>query len=459
VRDRHREWIDELSRLRPGLGRLGAGLRKQEIPWALALYSTLTTALLVLVSPAVLVGLMVSPDKWRDRLGIVRGVPRRSVGEKRRVWLHASSVGEVRATTKLVREICRDSKREVVFSTMTPAGNWAARRYVEGPSAFFFLPLDTPLAARRAVRAIDADSLVLVETEVWPQLIMQAKRRGMKVAVVNGKLSDKAVRRYRTFGFLFRHVFGLLDAVLAQSKENGRNFELMGTPRDRITVTGNTKQDAQEADQQNLGMREKLGWSAGDVVLTAGSTRPGEESVICESFVSARMSLQTVRLVLAPRHLKRVEQVAGTVSSHGLRMVRWSQAREATGAGQSGVSDVLVLDTLGDLPAVYRESDIAFVGGTLSGHGGHNILEPASAGLVILAGPSRANIHSDSRVLFERGALVSVETPRDISDVLLRLAGSQEERKRRAGEALDFYRSRPVASKITFLQLEKAGII
>jgi 3-deoxy-D-manno-octulosonic-acid transferase len=367
-------------------------------------------------------------------------------------------VGEVRAAAKLVREMCRDSGVEVVFSTMTATGNRVARDSLSGPSAFFFLPLDVPFIVWRSLRVIDADSLVLVETELWPCLVFLAKRKGVKVVVVNSKVSDRSRRRYAMFGFLFRRVFGSVDAVMAQNERNAGRFELLGTPRDRITVTGNTKQDAQATEVVCVGIRQKMGWGRDDVVVTAGSTRPNEEVALCAGFAGALASVPCLRLVLAPRHLGRVEYVSKIVSSNGLTQARWSRLKVA-GAGEVKAATVLLLDTIGDLVAAYRESDVAFVGGTLSGHGGHNVLEPAAAGLVTLAGASRENIEDDARALEERGALVTVENASQVKEVLVTLARSGEERARRSAEALEFYRSRPVASLKTLEQLRRIGVL
>jgi len=408
------------------------------------------------------VGLVTGPERWRSRLGLVPVAPRRVSDKagprKRRVWVHASSVGEVRAAAKLVREMCKDPGTEVVFSTMTATGNQVARDTLQGPSAFFFLPLDVPFVVERVLRRVDADSLVLVETELWPCLVFLAKRRGVKVVVVNSKVSDRSRRRYAMFGFLFRGVFGSVDAVMAQNERNAGRFELLGTPRDRITVTGNTKQDAQTAAVERLGIRQKLGWAPDDVVVTAGSTRPNEEVALCAGFATAKVSVPGLRLVLVPRHLGRVDYVSKIVSSNGLQLARWSKL-QASGGAEGRDVNVLVLDTIGDLVAAYAESDVAFVGGTLSGHGGHNILEPAAAGLAILAGPSRENIEDDAAALELRGALVTVDNSSALAEALVALGRSKDERERRSRAALEFFRSRPVASLKTLEHLKRIGVL
>jgi 3-deoxy-D-manno-octulosonic-acid transferase len=409
-----------------------------------------------------LVGLLTGAEKWRSRLGLISVPPRGTANEgsraNKRVWVHASSVGEVRAAARLVKEICKDPATEVVFSTMTAAGNQVARKSVEGPSAFFFLPLDVPYIVGRALKLIQPDTIVLVETELWPYLVFEANRQGIKVVVVNSRVSDRSLRRYALFGFLFREVFGRVHAVMAQNERNALRFRSLGTPPERITVTGNTKQDAEPANVASLGLRRKMGWAPGDVVVTAGSTRPNEEAALCEGFANAKASAPHLRLVLAPRHLGRVDYVSKIVSLRGLTQVRWSRLDSEAAPGESK-ADVLVLDTIGDLLAAYRESDVAFVGGTLSGHGGHNVLEPAAAGLAMLAGPSRENIEDDANALIERGALKVVDSSRQVAEELTRLAEFREERERSSREALEFYRSRPVASAITLECLRKFGVV
>jgi 3-deoxy-D-manno-octulosonic-acid transferase len=376
-------------------------------------------------------------------------------------------VGEVRAATRLVKEMRQKHGVEVVFSTMTSAGQSVARNSLREPSHFFFLPLDVPFVVARALERIKADVLLLVETELWPCLILEAKRRDMKVAVVNGKISARGLRGYRRFAFVFGPVVRMLDAVMVQSTRHGLNYESLGVPAARVAMTGSTKQDIQPRADGELALRERVGWSASEVVLVAGSTRPGEERILCEGFARARAACDKLRLVMAPRHLRRSANVARVAASYGLAVARWSGLKtDPSGPVEGGVParaddrvDVLILDTIGDLLAAYGESDIAFIGGTLSGHGGHNVLEPAAAGLPILAGSSIENIEDDCNALGEAGALVTIHDSSDVERELKSLTDSSQERQRRGNQAAVFFRSRPVASLLTLEHLERAGIV
>ena len=444
-----------------------AKLRLLRIPFVVQLYRLTASIMFVIGSPVWLIGLIARPERWRNRIGFLTGVPPRDSHFKARVWVHASSVGEVKAAARLVRELSRRFGVEVVFSTMTAAGLSVARAELSEPVCFFYVALDVPFIQRKAVEQVKPDVLLLVETELWPSLIFEAKAKGVRVAVVNGKISAKGLERYRRFKSLFTPTLRLLDAAIVQSETHARHFEELGVPAERVMIGGNTKQDSQAPPSQRIDLREKAGWTPSQVILVAGSTRPEEEKVICEGFVRARASSGALRLVLAPRHLRRSPSVAQIASSFNLGVARWSElqaeplsdATPCDRVDQPSQIDVVVLDTMGQLAAAYQESDIAFIGGTLSGHGGHNILEPAAAGLPIIAGPSRENIEDDSNALAGRGALLTANNSYDVSEALLKLATSRDERLRRGKEALDFYDSRPVASLLTLECLRKAGLL
>ncbi|UCF78147.1 MAG: hypothetical protein JSW03_08545 [Candidatus Eiseniibacteriota bacterium] len=430
-------------------------------------YRLAVTVAFFIVSPILGLGLLARSERWRGMLGLVPRLLPRQAHEPSRIWVHASSVGEVRAATRLVKEMHRKYGVEVVFSTMTFAGQSVARASLSQPSHFFFLPLDVPFVVAAALERIKADALLLVETELWPSLILEAKKRDMKVAIVNGKLSAAGLRGYRRFKFIFEPLLRKLDAVMVQSERQALNYESLGVSRERMFVTGSTKQDAQLPPCGKLALRQRTGWSESDVVLTAGSTRPGEERIICEGFARAKQKVAELRLVLAPRHLKRSSHVSRVARSFGLATAELSSLRAQPSGGRPQAvvavpgegTEVLVLDTIGELVAAYRESDIAFIGGTLSGHGGHNVLEPAAAGLPILAGPSRENIEDDCVALGNSGALLTVRDSSDVEREVSRLAASPEERGERGREARTFFRSRPVASSLTLEHLEKVGVL
>ncbi|MFH0777267.1 MAG: glycosyltransferase N-terminal domain-containing protein [Candidatus Eisenbacteria bacterium] len=441
----------------------------RRIAFVIRLYGLVSTVLFFAASPFWVIAVAAGSKKWLDRVGFVSGTTPRASSATRAVWIHASSVGEVRAVTRLVKELVRRPGTDVVVSTMTASGHSVARACLKGVSRFFFLPADAPFPVGRTFERLDPDALILVETELWPCLIAEAKSRGVKVAVVNGRVSDKGMRRYRAFLFLFGPVVALIDAVLVQSEIHAGNFVALGARPERIRITGNTKQDWEAAVGAGLGLRRLAGWGGSEIVFTAGSTRSGEEKVICDGFALARRACESLRLVLAPRHLRRVESLVALADSARFRVTRRStllkegvsrSAGDKEGRAPVGPNpDVVILDTIGELAAAYHESDIAFLGGTLSGHGGHNILEPAAAGIPVLAGSSSYNIRCDYESLERAGALMPIKDACDLAEKLVFLATSEEERVRRGRQAKDLCESRPVSSLLTLEYLEEAHVL
>jgi len=423
------------------------------------------------MGPAWVFVLVAGSRRWRNALGKDVDMPERSRDRSLRIWIHASSVGEVRASARLVEELSRQYGAEIVFSTATNAGQAVAKSELRAPVYFFYLPLDVPWIQRKIIERVRADVLLLIETEVWPSLILEAKSANMRVAIGNARMSRRGFNGYRRFKSIISPVLRMLDGVVAQSELNARRYRELGAPPQKIRVGGNTKQDSVVSSPGKIDLRRRAGWSSAELVLVGGSTRPGEEKIICEAFVGARASSPNLRLVLAPRHLKRAAKVASIASSFGLKVTRWSELKRSgqevtpTEIAAREISmpsekvDAVVLDTIGELVSAYCEADVAFIGGTLSGNGGHNILEPAAAGIPIIAGPSRENIEEEASSLLKKGALIAVSGVREFSLVLSGLAGSPGERARRGELARAFYTSRPVASLVTLDCLKELGVL
>ncbi|HEY3120493.1 MAG TPA: glycosyltransferase N-terminal domain-containing protein, partial [Vicinamibacteria bacterium] len=305
---------------------------------------------------------------FRERLG---RLPPLNRGGERSIWVHAVSVGEVLAVRGLVESLRRRFPgRRVFLSTTTVTGNTVARQSV-ATDGLFFAPFDWPGPVRRALEAVDPALLVLVETELWPNLIHEARRRGTRIALVNGRISPRSFPRYRRLRALLREVLEEVDLFLMQGEAHARRVREMGAPADRVRVLGNLKYDAPPAGSggEAGGL---IAAEAGRPVWVAGSTARGEETLVLEAFRRARERVPSLRLVLAPRHPERFEEAAALVAAAGFHGAR----RSRLGAGGWREGDVLLLDTLGELAAAYAGATVVFVGGSLVAAGGHNVLEP-----------------------------------------------------------------------------------
>jgi 3-deoxy-D-manno-octulosonic-acid transferase len=338
-------------------------------------------------------------DGWREKLW---GKAPLRIGHQPCLWFHAVSVGEVLLLRPLIREMSRRRPGwEIVISTTTSTGLAVARRtypdYVT-----FYAPLDFSWSTRRAVERIRPTVLALVELELWPNLIRTAKGSRAKVAIINARLSARSYRGYRRLRGLLRSTLAQIDAVSAQNDEYASRFVELGVPESRVRITGSVKFDGLEGDRNNPQTRELrrlLSLSPTDLVFVAGSTMEGEEEAALSAYNAARRSHPSLRLVLVPRHAERFDQVAAWLERQGETVVRRSEVGDLPGAGHAerparstGRPAVILIDTIGELGAVWGLADIAFVGGSLlPGRGGQNMMEPAAFGASVMFGPHTSN--------------------------------------------------------------------
>lgn len=338
----------------------------------------------------------------RERLGW--SLPPLNVEGGPAVWVHAVSVGEVLIALPLAKALReRLPGHRVFLSTITLTGMALARKG-EPQSGAFFAPFDWRGPVRKALSAVRPGLLVLVETELWPNLIHETRRSGARVAIVNGRLSPRSYSRYRPFRRLLRRVLGEVDLFLMQSEAHAERMRRLGAPPARVKVPGNLKYDALP-EPRPTPLVDALGGGGGRLWV-AGSTMDGEEERVLDAFVQVRRTAPDVRLLLAPRHPERFASAVAAVEGRGLRCRR----RTTLGTEPWTEGDVLVLDTIGELAAVYTAAAVVFVGGSLVEAGGHNVLEPAAAGKPVVVGPHMENFREIADAFLAEGALVQVAT-------------------------------------------------
>ena len=316
--------------------------------------------------------------RFADRLG--RRLPAMAPGG---AWVHAVSVGEVELARRVLRELAaRRPELPVLLTATTATGLDLARRSAAGSVQVLPCPLDLPAPVGRVLAAAAPRLLVLVETELWPELLHQAGRRGVAVAVVNGRLSDASAARYRRVRGLLAPLLEPLTLVLVRGRADADRFAAIGVPGDRIVVAGNVKYDL-EPDPTPLPWAGQLaGLAAGRPVVVAGSTMDGEEAMVLDAVSGAGRRGAPPFLVLAPRHPERFDAVARLLEERGLALARRSALDSAPAR-----CDALLLDSIGELARVYRHAAVAFIGGSLVPTGGHNPLEPAAWAVPVLSGP------------------------------------------------------------------------
>jgi 3-deoxy-D-manno-octulosonic-acid transferase len=364
---------------------------------------------------------------FRERLG---RVPEGLAGSARpAVWVHAVSVGEVLAARPLVRGLRqRLHGHRIVLSTTTVTGQALARRTVSEADAVFYAPFDWVRSVRPVLAAVRPALLVLVETELWPNLIRQARRAGARVAVANGRISPRSFRRYRLVRGLLRHVLGEVDLFLMQADAHAERIRALGAPAPRVRVTGNLKYDALPApDPRGPGPLAGLlpNGKDGGALWVAGSTVPGEEEHVLSALREVRARMPEVRLVLAPRHPERFAEMPALVRKAGFLATR----RTSLGDRPWSEGEVLVLDTMGELARVYAAATVVFVGGSLEPAGGHNVLEPAVAGKAVVVGPHMENFQEIADEFRGAGALVQVASPGELGAAIAELLADPDKRR------------------------------
>ena len=362
---------------------------------------------------------MATEEKYRDLSRRFGGLPPNlgNAATRPALWIHAVSVGEVLAVTRLVRELDEALPAyRIVVSTTTRTGQALARQRF-GADRVFYCPLDLPWAVASVINALQAKILILAETEFWPNLLAACYRRNIPVAVVNARISDRSWPRYRRLRHLWRPFLSRLAAVLAQSELDAQRLRALSC--NNVYVAGNLKFDvrsAQASDATRL-LRDK---GEGLHFLVAGSTLEGEETALLAAWPALLQADPQLAMVLAPRHPERFEAVVSILASSGFP---WTQRSAWTGSDtreQIHPGQIVLLDTIGELASVYSLASVAFVGGSLVPAGGHNPLEPAQFAVPIVMGPHYVNFRAITEDLLTHDA-IRIAAPDQLAATLVDL--------------------------------------
>jgi 3-deoxy-D-manno-octulosonic-acid transferase len=370
-------------------------------------------------------------------------------------WFHGVSVGEIHLLRSVVagfRE--RHSDWKWVISTTTDTGfDEACKRFPDVP--VFFWPFDFSWAVRRTLRTINPSLVVLAEGELWPNFLIAAKERGVAVAVINGRVSPRSLRRYTKLGRLVRFLWRRIDLVAAQNEEYARGYRALGARPERVYVTGSVKYDGIVLDRGNahtLELRRLLGVQKSDLIWIAGSTQAPEEEMALSIFARLKKKHPHLRLFLVPRQKERFAEVAASLQRSGERFVRRSDLTTPL----VDPSAVVLMDTIGELGALWGLADLAFVGGSLDGRrGGQNMIEPAGYGAAIVFGPHVWNFRDTAARLVQAGAAIQIPDALSLESTLERLLRDPRERGRLGTAAQAFVRSQQGATERTLDCLDR----
>jgi len=382
---------------------------------------------------------------------------------KRTVWIHAVSVGEVRAASPLIEFIEKELPgHSIVITTTTRTGNTLARSIFKARALVIYYPLDLSFITGRFVELIRPSVFAAMETEIWPNLIMSLSRRGVPAIILNGRISDRSFAGYRAASGFFKPLLRRITVFCMQSEADAERIKIIGAPVERVVITGNMKFDTGtavyrgasfpgEGDRARLKVRYSM--YPDEEVIIAGSTHPGEEEIIVAVYLRLLAGFPGLRLIIAPRHIERAADIERLLEKSGLRSARISRFEDS--GFHSHARPVLILDTIGQLKDLYAIATIVFIGGSLVRKGGHNLVEPALFGKPILCGPCMSNFR-DMVSQFERyHAVLIVEDEASLEKAMRKLLGSAQERAFLGDNARRLIETQSGASVRNLLVLQK----
>jgi 3-deoxy-D-manno-octulosonic-acid transferase len=406
------------------------------------LYSFLLTVGFVALLPKFILDAITSRKYvtgLRQRLGTLPAIPPSALPI---IWLHCVSVGEAEAARPLVDALLKKfPSHQIVISTTTVTGQTVAQKSFGGKAAaVFYFPIDWVWVVRRVLRSLRPAAVLIMETELWPNLLLECSRQSIPVALVNGRISGKSFYRYKRINPFMRRMLNNLTLALMQSEEDATRIRDLGLKDDVIRVPGNLKFDSVESaedDHLTTELQTRFGINERTPLIVSASTHAPEERIIVEAFKQIRSNKPKIpaRLLIAPRHPERFDEVAAVLRDSGLSWCRKSANRSALDTS----CEVILLDSIGELRAAYSIAAIAFVGGSITPHGGHNVLEPAAKGICVITGPNTQNFAAITKALLEKGGLVQMppvsmaDASRELAETLISLL-SDEPRRRSIGE-------------------------
>jgi 3-deoxy-D-manno-octulosonic-acid transferase len=395
------------------------------------LYNFLLTLLLIGIIPYFLFRSLLS-KRFRKALPQRMGFFQ-SPSFKRPIWVHAASVGEVFCSIPLLKKIKSEFPHSrIVLTTMTSTGNETAISYLPETDQVLFAPIDHPLIIRRTIKKIQPGLLLIAETELWPNLLRSCGKKGIPIILFNGRISQKSFRRYLFFKFFFKECLKHVSFFLMQTEEDRTRMVEIGGESQKTRAVGNLKFDQpfpSFTPETRNEIAKTLGLSGKENVLIAGSTHSGEEKILVTLFKELKKKDPNLLLILAPRHLERLEEVERILKKEALSWLRKTSLPIGAGRSDQEHPEVILLDTMGELMGIYSLGTLVFVGGSLVPIGGHNPLEPLFFRKGVLFGPYMFNFLEISSRLIEAGGAIQVSKKEELFSQLKRLLSDEGARK------------------------------
>ncbi|MBP1764248.1 MAG: Three-deoxy-D-manno-octulosonic-acid transferase protein [Firmicutes bacterium] len=379
-------------------------------------------------------------ERLRQSFGFIPAEIMAPVAEKNCIWIHAASVGEIVAASPIVKEIRKTLPgNPILISVVTANGYEMARRIISDADSIIYFPLDLPWLSDWTVRRIRPRVFLPVETELWPNFLRSVRRQGIPVMMVNGRISEKSVARYRYLRGILANMLETIIKFCMQSTIDAQYIIQMGADPKRVIVTGNTKFDQTYTDtspEKIVSLRRQLGLTSAEPIIVAGSTHKGEEELLLAAFTKVKAVYSQAALIIAPREILRAEELLAMAAEAGFE----AKTRTALTAEPAEGHELVILNTIGELGQIYSLGDIIFVGGSLVSLGGHNILEPAAHGKPIVVGPHMFNFKESYALFSGRNACATVFDEASLAEKWLEILANETLRRTMSEEALTIIR-------------------
>jgi len=370
-----------------------------------------------------------------ERFGVYKHNLKDAFKDKKAIiWLHAVSVGEMKAAAPLLERLHRVfPEKRILISTITPTGNVVAHQLASKLDLVIYFPFDLKWVVKKVLDLIKPEILLILETEIWPNMILEASKRKIPIAIINGRISDQAFPRYRLAGMFFKPIVQKINLFCMQTAIDADRITILGADKQRVHIVGNLKFDqARNFSSKNL---PRLGLKKQEQLIVAGSTHAKEEEMIIAAFLRLKADYPKTRLLIAPRHPHRAKEIDKIVKGYDLNCVFTSQIQRTE--PKISAECVLILDQVGVLNQFYELADIVFVGGSLIPHGGQNPIEPAVCAKVVIFGKYMFNFSRIAKLFLDNNAAICVNDANELYLVLNDILSQEDKKKALAQKAED----------------------
>ncbi len=371
----------------------------------------------------------------KERFGIISKEIINVFKDQPTIFIHAVSVGETVAASSLVKEIKNKlPDHKILFTTVTTTGQEMAHKIIDDADEIIYFPLDLSFAVKKALNSINPELIIIMETELWPNFINQADKNNSKIMFANARISDSSYKSYKYLGPLLKDMISKVDLFDMQSQEDADRIIDLGADKKKVFSSGNTKFDQTYAEIDNSEVKkyyEQFKLKKEQPIFVAGSTHDDEEKHLLNVYKNLKEKYKDLVFILAPRDVDRDEEISSIFESEGIKTVKRSNIEKR----KPKIHDVIILNTIGELAKIYSIADLVFVGGSMMGKGGHNILEPAAQGKLVFFGPDMFNFKDSTRLLLENNVGVQVNSWQELSKKLIYYLKNRDELKNKGEKA------------------------